>query len=132
MYCCQVLQEIEFGLTKEIVSSIVIDYLHAQERSSFRQWPTRMGLVEWVSEEVAKSCFQESAAPLHQKIQFSQPHYHLWLLPEHQELVQEAETHQLVGDAQAVAILYLPKNGVRNASNFARRGIGYTYTVILP
>ena len=32
VYCCQVLQEIGYGLTKEIVSSIVIDYLHAQKR----------------------------------------------------------------------------------------------------
>ena len=32
IYCCQVLQEISFGLTKEIVSSIVIDFLHVRQR----------------------------------------------------------------------------------------------------
>ena len=36
MYCCQVLQEIGFGLTKAIASSIVIGHLHAkQKRASF-------------------------------------------------------------------------------------------------
>ena len=32
VYYCQVLQEIGLGLTKEIASSIIIDYLHAQKR----------------------------------------------------------------------------------------------------
>ena len=32
VYCCQVLQEIGFWLTKEVVSSIVIDFLHARRK----------------------------------------------------------------------------------------------------
>jgi hypothetical protein len=32
VYCCQVLQEIGFGLTKEVVSAVVIDYLQTKKR----------------------------------------------------------------------------------------------------
>ena len=43
VYCCQALQEIGFGLTKEIVSSIVIDFLHARRR----QHPFASGRPGW-------------------------------------------------------------------------------------